>query len=108
MPASFARGSGHNAKGQYSERPDDDYVDNMDRLARKFDTARKFASKPEVDQVAGAKVGFVAYGTSHWAIGESRDQLREETDFKASYFHLAGIRSPRISSSSSTPTSGST
>ena len=37
MPAYFARGSGHNAKGQYSERPDD-YVDNMDRLARKFDT----------------------------------------------------------------------
>src|SRR5262249_3424807 len=35
MPASFTRGSGHNAKGQYSERPDD-YVENMDRLARKF------------------------------------------------------------------------
>ena len=31
MPAYFARGSGHNAKGQYSERPDD-YVENMDRL----------------------------------------------------------------------------
>src|SRR5438477_781946 len=30
MPAYFARGSGHNARGQYSERPDD-YVENMDR-----------------------------------------------------------------------------
>ena len=39
MPAYFTRGSGHNAKGQYSERPDD-YVENMDRLARKFETAR--------------------------------------------------------------------
>jgi 2-oxoglutarate ferredoxin oxidoreductase subunit alpha len=87
MPAYFARGSGHNAKGQYSERPDD-YVDNMDRLARKFETARAFVPKPEVDSVPGAKIGFIGYGTSHWAIGESRDQLREETDVKTSYFRL--------------------
>ena len=35
-----------------------------------------------------AKIGFIGYGTSHWAIGESRDQLREETDVKTSYFRL--------------------
>ncbi len=89
MPVYFARGSGHNPKGQYSERPDD-YVDNMDRLSRKFDTARRFVPKPEIDRVADAKAGFIGYGTSHWAIGESRDQLREEADFKASYFRLRG------------------
>ncbi len=89
MPASFTRGSGHNAKGQYSERPDD-YVENMDRLARKFDTARQFVPKPEVDTVAGAALGFIGFGTSHWAIAECRDQLREETDVKTSYFRLRG------------------
>jgi len=89
MPASFARGSGHNEKGQYSERPDD-YVNNMDRLARKFETARTFVPGPEIERVAGAKIGFVGYGTSHWAIVESRDQLREEADVKASYFRLRG------------------
>src|SRR6187200_2767729 len=89
MPAYFTRGSGHNAKGQYSERPDD-YVENMDRLSRKFDTARAHVPKPIVDVVAGAKIGFIGYGTSHWAIGESRDQLREETDVKTSYFRLLG------------------
>jgi 2-oxoglutarate ferredoxin oxidoreductase subunit alpha len=89
MPAYFARGSGHNPKGQYSERPDD-YVENMDRLLRKFDTARRFVPKPEIDRVAEAKIGFIGYGTSHWAIGESRDQLREETDVKTSYFRLRG------------------
>jgi 2-oxoglutarate ferredoxin oxidoreductase subunit alpha len=87
LPVYFTRGSGHNAKGQYSERPDD-YVENMDRLSRKFDTARKFVPAPVVDAVAGAKLGFIGYGTSHWAIGESRDQLREETDVKTSYFRL--------------------
>jgi 2-oxoglutarate ferredoxin oxidoreductase subunit alpha len=87
MPSSFTRGSGHNAKGQYSERPDD-YVENLDRLLRKFETARKWVPKPEIDAVAGAKIGFIGYGTSHWAIAESRDQLREETDVKTSYFRL--------------------
>jgi 2-oxoglutarate ferredoxin oxidoreductase subunit alpha len=60
----------------------------MDRLARKFETARKFVPKPEVDKVAGAKIGLIAFGTTHWAITESRDQLREETDVKTSYYRL--------------------
>ena len=89
MPAYFTRGSGHNAKAQYSERPDD-YVDNMDRLARKFETARKFVPQPEIKTTPGAKIGFIGYGTSHWAIGESLDQLREEMDLKVSYFRLRG------------------
>ena len=85
LPASFTRGSGHNAKGQYSERPDD-YVENMDRLNRKFATARRFVPKPVVQTNPKAKVGFVGYGTSHFAIEESRDQLREETKVETSYF----------------------
>jgi 2-oxoglutarate ferredoxin oxidoreductase subunit alpha len=87
MPAYFTRGSGHNAKGQYSERPDD-YVDNVDRLARKFESARAAVPPPAVETVPEATIGFVAYGTSHWAVTESRDQLREETDLKSSYFRL--------------------
>src|SRR6184192_924057 len=87
MPAYFARGSGHNAKAQYSERPDD-YVDNVDRLARKFETARKYVPKPVVDTDTEAKIGIIGYGTSQWAITESRDQLREETNVKASYLRV--------------------
>jgi 2-oxoglutarate/2-oxoacid ferredoxin oxidoreductase subunit alpha len=37
--AYFARGSGHNERAQYSERPDD-FEKNMERLNRKFETAR--------------------------------------------------------------------
>src|SRR5579872_4622498 len=69
MPAYFARGSGHNARGQYSERPDD-YVNNMDRLARKFETARKFVPAPIVES-SDTKIGIIGFGTSHWAILES-------------------------------------
>jgi len=87
MPVYFARGSGHNAKGQYSERPDD-YVENMDRLARKFNTARAFVPAPVVDTVADARIGLIGFGTTHWALIESRDQLLEEADVKTSYFRL--------------------
>jgi 2-oxoglutarate ferredoxin oxidoreductase subunit alpha len=87
MPAYFTRGSGHNAKGQYSERPDD-YVENMDRLNRKFETARKYVPKPLVDSNPKAKIGLIGYGTSDYATQESRDQLREETKVETSYFRL--------------------
>jgi 2-oxoglutarate ferredoxin oxidoreductase subunit alpha len=87
LPAYFARGSGHNAKGQYSERPDD-YVDNMERLARKFETARAHVPRPIVQSNPKAKIGFIAYGTSDYATQESRDQLREETSVETSYFRL--------------------
>jgi 2-oxoglutarate/2-oxoacid ferredoxin oxidoreductase subunit alpha len=87
MPAYFARGSGHNARGQYSERPDD-YVENMDRLNRKFETARTHVPRPVVQSNPKAKIGFIAFGTSHFATEESRDQLREETKVETSYYRL--------------------
>src|SRR5665213_1151628 len=73
LPAYFTRGSGHNDKGQYSERPDD-YVENVNRLARKFDTARTHVPQPKVETNPKAKIGFIAFGTSDFATEESRDQ----------------------------------
>jgi 2-oxoglutarate/2-oxoacid ferredoxin oxidoreductase subunit alpha len=87
LPSYFTRGSGHNAKGQYSERPDD-YVENMDRLSRKFETARKHVPAPVVQNNPKAKIGLIGYGTSHFATEESRDQLLEETKVETSYFRL--------------------
>ncbi len=87
MPAYFTRGSGHNDKAQYSERPDD-YVQNMERLARKFDTARQYVPKPEVQDVPGAEVGIIGFGSSHWAIEECRDQLEREYGIKSAYLRL--------------------
>jgi len=87
MPAYFTRGSGHNEMAQYSERAED-YSKNLDRLARKFETARTLVPKPEVEMVAKGKVGIIAYGTTHWAIVESRDQLRVENGLDTSYLRL--------------------
>jgi 2-oxoglutarate ferredoxin oxidoreductase subunit alpha len=87
MPAYFTRGSGHNDRGQYSERPDD-YTQNVDRLARKIDTARQYVPRPELDNPAGARIGIIAYGTSHWAVEESRAQIAQETGQPTAYLRL--------------------
>jgi 2-oxoglutarate/2-oxoacid ferredoxin oxidoreductase subunit alpha len=84
--AYFARGSGHNEHAQYSERADD-YEHNMERLNRKFETARAFVPRPEVSTGA-SKIGIIAYGTSRWAIIESRDQLRKEYSIETDYLRL--------------------
>ena len=89
MPPYFARGSGHNARALYSERADD-YLNNLDRLGRKFETARQCVPKPVVDVNPNASIGFIGYGTSHWAISESRDQLRSEAGVETSYLRLRG------------------
>jgi 2-oxoglutarate ferredoxin oxidoreductase subunit alpha len=83
----FTRGSGHNEEARYSERPDD-FENNMERLNRKFETARSFVPRPELVATGKAKIGFIAYGTSHWAMLEARDQLRNEYQVETDYLRL--------------------
>jgi 2-oxoglutarate/2-oxoacid ferredoxin oxidoreductase subunit alpha len=86
----FNRGSGHNELGQYSERPDD-YVNNMDRLARKYETARRHVPAPVIDQNPHAEIGLIAFGSSHWAVVESRDCLSAEYNLETSYLRLRAV-----------------
>jgi 2-oxoglutarate ferredoxin oxidoreductase subunit alpha len=87
LAAYFTRGSGHNDKAQYSERPDD-YEALMERLARKFETARTLVPAPVVVQTGKSKIGIIAFGTSDFAIGESRDQLLKEYGVETDYLRL--------------------
>src|SRR5688500_7568047 len=45
----FTRGSGHASQARYSEKPED-YKATVDRLAKKYETAKLFVPKPVVDQ----------------------------------------------------------
>jgi 2-oxoglutarate/2-oxoacid ferredoxin oxidoreductase subunit alpha len=87
--AYFTRGSGHNERAGYSER-EDDYMNNMDRLARKFEVLRGRMPAPYVDWNSKAHVGVVCAGTSRYATEESRDQLRREYGLETSYLRLKG------------------
>jgi len=88
--AYFTRGSGHNEKAQYSERPED-YQNNMERLARKFETARSYVPRPEVLLTPDAEIGIVAYGSSDFAVHESLEQLKSEYRLDASYLRIRGF-----------------
>jgi 2-oxoglutarate ferredoxin oxidoreductase subunit alpha len=83
----FTRGSGHNEKAQYTER-EDDYINNMDRLAHKFETMRLHVPEPVIELGQGAEVGLIAIGTSDYATRESRDQLAAEYGIPASYMRI--------------------
>ena len=85
--AYFTRGSGHNEKALYSERPED-YENNMLRLSRKFETAKTLVPKPILEGTGKQKVGIIAFGTSHWAVIESRDQLERESGLAADYLRI--------------------
>lgn len=85
----FTRGSGHNEAAAYTERADD-YLRLMDRLNKKYQTARQYVPKPVVDIQAGAKVGIIAYGSSDFAVQESRDQLKA-SGLSTSYLRLRAI-----------------
>lgn len=89
LAAYFTRGSGHNEKAGYTERPDD-YVNLMDRLIKKFDTARSHVPKPIVDTTKGAKVGIIGFGSSDFAIEECRDYLKLQK-LETSYLRLRAL-----------------
>ncbi len=75
--AYFTRGTGHDESGYYSENPEV-YKKNMDRLAKKFETAKKLVPKPVTDQKSGVKIGLLIYGSSHEATAEARFLLQEK------------------------------
>lgn len=87
--AYFTRGTGHTEYATYSERPED-WEQNMDRLGRKFDTARKLVPVPIVDEVQGARIGIISLGSNHPAIMEARDLLRAK-GIETSYLRLRAL-----------------
>jgi 2-oxoglutarate ferredoxin oxidoreductase subunit alpha len=85
----FTRGSGHDEAARYTEKPDE-YKRGMDRLAAKYETARTLVPPPIVEG-QGRRAGIIAYGTSHWAVVEARDQLRQESGFETDYLLLKAL-----------------
>jgi 2-oxoglutarate ferredoxin oxidoreductase subunit alpha len=85
----FTRGSGHNEAAQYTEKPDE-YQRGMDRLKLKYETARTLVPAPVVDD-HGHAAGILAFGSSHWAVVEARDQLRKEAGIETDYLLLKAL-----------------
>jgi 2-oxoglutarate ferredoxin oxidoreductase subunit alpha len=85
--AYFTRGSGHNDAAGYTEKPDE-YQEVMDRLLRKFESARKLVPAPLAVKQGTSKIGFLAYGTTDFALRESMDQIKKEFGKDVDYVRI--------------------
>jgi 2-oxoglutarate ferredoxin oxidoreductase subunit alpha len=84
--AYFTRGSGHTQYGAYTE-DSAEYQIVLDRLTRKFTTAKRLVPKPFIEQDAHIDIGVVAYGSSDGAVREALDILASH-GVKTNYMRL--------------------
>jgi len=76
--AYFNRGTSRNHFAGYTEKAAD-YVDNMERLSKKFINAVNFLPEPEVKQgKKKAQLGLIFFGTTSHPIDEAIEQLKEQ------------------------------
>jgi 2-oxoglutarate ferredoxin oxidoreductase subunit alpha len=92
LAAYFTRGTGHTINATYSERPED-WKLIIDRLAKKFETARKELPPPVIDLANDGKadIGIIAYGSTDVAMSEARHQLETESDIKTDYLRIRAL-----------------
>jgi 2-oxoglutarate ferredoxin oxidoreductase subunit alpha len=83
----FTRGSGHNDAAVYTEKPDE-YVEVMERLLRKFENARKLVPAPVTVKDGTSKIGFLAFGSTDFALRESLDQLEKQHGLSVDYMRI--------------------
>ena len=76
--AFFTRGTSRDEYAVYTESGDA-YVDNMERLLDKWETAKQYVPQPEILKAKGkAKAGIIYYGTSNYAAQEALDNMRKQ------------------------------
>ena len=73
--AYFTRGSGHNQYGTYTE-DSAEYQIVLDRLLKKWDTAKRLVPRAVIDATAGSDIGIVSLGSCDGAIREAIDILK--------------------------------
>jgi 2-oxoglutarate ferredoxin oxidoreductase subunit alpha len=77
----FTRGTGHDPAARYTE-DSKTWNELLDRLKKKYETARDLVPSPAIDTMETAEIGIIAFGSTEPAVQEARQQLAE-----------AGIRS---------------
>lgn len=87
--AYFTRGTGHDEFANYSEDPEA-WKRGMERLNRKFETAKTIVPKPIIETQQDAKVGIIAYGSTDPAVHEARDYLAKK-GLNTNYLRLRAL-----------------
>lgn len=77
LAAYFTRGTGHDESSRYSEN-NEVFQKNMQRLTRKFETAKELVPKPVVKMQPDAAVGLITFGSSGATIPEVQHLLKQK------------------------------
>ena len=83
------RGTGHNPKGVYSEKPED-YLNLMNRFKRKINGARDLLPAPIIREESECEVGIIYLGSMENTIQEIDDML-EATGLKISQCRVRAL-----------------
>jgi 2-oxoglutarate ferredoxin oxidoreductase subunit alpha len=90
MSSYFTRGTGHDEYARYTE-DSSTWLKNMDRLKRKYETARKFVPGPVLYTKPGATVGVIGFGSTEAAILEAVYQLETEHGITADFLRVRAL-----------------
>ena len=90
--AYLTRGSGHNFKAEYSEKPED-YKYKLEKLGRKWKTAKKYMPASFIEEQEGADLAFITFGPNESSIQELRDFLLEKKIF-SNYLRIRSFPFP--------------
>lgn len=74
--AYFTRGTGHDEYAGYTEDHENWHA-LLNRLKKKYETARKYVPRPIVERMEGAEIGIISFGSTEPAIQEARAQLAQ-------------------------------
>jgi len=85
----FNRGTGHDENARYTEDPEV-WERMMNRLRKKYETARTFLPEPVLRSKDGAKAGIIAFGSSDPAVQEAQDDL-EKAGMPLDYLRVRAI-----------------
>lgn len=90
MSAYFTRGTGHDEYARYSEDAEV-YFRNMERLKKKYETAKQYVPAPVVYPNDKASVGILSYGSTENAIFEAQHQLKEEHGIESEFMRVRAV-----------------
>ena len=90
MSSWFARGTGHDEQARYSE-DSAVWLRNMDRLKRKYQTARQYVPAPVTYTRPGATVGIIGFGSTEAAILEAVHQLDTDHGITADFLRVRAV-----------------
>jgi 2-oxoglutarate ferredoxin oxidoreductase subunit alpha len=90
MSSYFTRGTGHDEYARYTE-DSSMWLKNMDRLKRKFETARQYVPAPLLYTKPGATIGVIGFGSTEAAILEAVHHLETEHGILADFLRIRAL-----------------